>query len=95
VGAVLPVERNRPGGRAYRHPTLLRRRQRQVAALLSAERDKHGQEIEDRIYNQRDFDRSIVFDQRTELVARKVFGSKKKFLESLQELEAVLYGAAA
>jgi type I restriction enzyme R subunit len=35
-------------------------------------RDKHGQEIEDRIYNQRDFDRSIVFDQRTELVARKV-----------------------
>jgi hypothetical protein len=36
-----------------------------------------------------------VFDQRTELVARKVFGSKKKFLESLQELEAVLYGAAA
>ena len=34
--------------------------------------DKHGEVIEDRIYNQKDFDRTLVIDQRTELVARKV-----------------------
>lgn len=34
--------------------------------------DKHGEEIEDRIYNQRDFDRSLVIEERTTLVARKV-----------------------
>ncbi len=34
--------------------------------------DKHGQEIEDRVYNQRDFDRTLVLEQRTELVAKKV-----------------------
>jgi type I restriction enzyme R subunit len=34
--------------------------------------DKHGELIEDRIYNGRDFDRSLVLEQRTQLVARKV-----------------------
>ncbi len=34
--------------------------------------DKYGHEIEDRVYNQRDFDRSLVLEKRTELVARKV-----------------------
>lgn len=34
--------------------------------------DKYGNEIEDRIYNQRDFDRSLIIDQRTELVAQKI-----------------------
>ncbi len=34
--------------------------------------DKHGQLIEDRIYNQRDFDKTLVIDQRTQLVARKI-----------------------
>ena len=34
--------------------------------------DKHGQEIEDRIYNQKDFDRTLVLEQRTKLVATKV-----------------------
>jgi len=34
--------------------------------------DKHGNEIEDRIYNQRDFDRTLVLEKRTELVAKKV-----------------------
>ncbi len=34
--------------------------------------DKYGKEIEDRIYNQKDFDRDLVLDQRTQLVARKV-----------------------
>jgi type I restriction enzyme R subunit len=35
-------------------------------------RDKFGEEIADRIYNQRDFDRTLVLEQRTNLVARKV-----------------------
>ncbi len=34
--------------------------------------DKYGNEIQDRIYNQRDFDRSLVLDRRTQLIARKV-----------------------
>ena len=34
--------------------------------------DKHGHVIEDRIYNQKDFDRKLVLDQRTEAVARRV-----------------------
>ena len=36
------------------------------------QRDRDGNEIEDRIYNARDFDRTLVLDDRTELVARKV-----------------------
>lgn len=40
--------------------------------------DKHGVLIEDRIYNQRDFDRNLVLEQRTQLVARKV----TQFLEA-------------
>lgn len=34
--------------------------------------DKHGNVIEDRIYNQRDFDKSMVLEKRTELVAKKI-----------------------
>ncbi|KRG33282.1 DEAD/DEAH box helicase [Psychrobacter sp. P11G3] len=34
--------------------------------------DKHGELIEDRIYNQKDFDRSLVIDERTELVAQTI-----------------------
>jgi type I restriction enzyme R subunit len=34
--------------------------------------DKFGNEIEDRIYNQRDFDRNLVLEKRTQLVAKKV-----------------------
>ena len=34
--------------------------------------DKYGEVIEDRIYNQKDFDRSLVIEHRTELVARKI-----------------------
>jgi type I restriction enzyme R subunit len=34
--------------------------------------DKHGEEIEDRIYGQKDFDRELVLEKRTELVAKKV-----------------------
>lgn len=36
------------------------------------QRDKYGREIEDRIYNQRDFDRSLVLEERTKVVARKI-----------------------
>jgi len=34
--------------------------------------DKHGELIDDRIYNQKDFDRTLVLEKRTEVVARKV-----------------------
>ncbi|MGP7794598.1 EcoAI/FtnUII family type I restriction enzme subunit R [Sphingomonas sp. CLY1604] len=34
--------------------------------------DRNGNEVEDRIYNTRDFDRTLVLDDRTKLVARKV-----------------------
>jgi len=34
--------------------------------------DKYGNEIEDRIYNQKDFDKSLVLEKRTELVAKKI-----------------------
>ncbi len=34
--------------------------------------DKHGKLIADRIYNQKDFDRTLVLEKRTELVARKI-----------------------
>jgi type I restriction enzyme R subunit len=34
--------------------------------------DREGEEVEDRIYNNRDFDRTLVLDDRTRLVARKV-----------------------
>lgn len=36
------------------------------------QRDKLGQEIEDRIYNQIDFDKTLVLEKRTELVAQKI-----------------------
>lgn len=34
--------------------------------------DRDGEEVEDRIYNTKDFDRTIVLDDRTKLVAKKV-----------------------
>lgn len=36
------------------------------------QKDKYGNEIEDRIYNQKDFDRTLVIEERTQLVARIV-----------------------
>ncbi|MDA0589755.1 MAG: DEAD/DEAH box helicase family protein [Planctomycetota bacterium] len=36
------------------------------------QKDQHGNEIEDRIYNQVDMDRKLVLEQRTELVAQKI-----------------------
>lgn len=40
--------------------------------------DKHGKLIDDRIFNQKDFDRELVLEQRTELVATKI----TQFLEA-------------
>jgi len=34
--------------------------------------DRDGNEVEDRIYNRKDFDRTLVLDDRTKLVARKI-----------------------
>ena len=34
--------------------------------------DKDGNEVEDRVYNAKDFDRNLVIDERTQLVAKKV-----------------------
>ncbi len=34
--------------------------------------DKDGKEIEDRIYNRKDFDRNLVIEERTDLVAKKL-----------------------
>lgn len=36
------------------------------------QRDKYGKEIPDQVFNQRDFDRSLVLEPRTELVARTI-----------------------
>jgi type I restriction enzyme, R subunit len=37
-----------------------------------AKKDEYGHEIPDQIYNQKDFDRNLVLDERTKCVARKV-----------------------
>jgi type I restriction enzyme R subunit len=47
--------------------------------------DREGEEVEDRIYNQRDFDREIVLDDRTRLVARKVSDFLKKSGDRFQK----------
>jgi len=38
----------------------------------AGKKDKDGNEIEDRIYNTKDFDKTLVIDERTKTVARKV-----------------------
>jgi len=38
----------------------------------AGKRDKYGHVIEDRIYNQKDMDRALVLERRTELVAKRV-----------------------
>jgi len=40
--------------------------------------DKNGQVIEDRIYNQKDFDRTMVIDERTQLVAETITAYLKR-----------------
>ena len=41
--------------------------------------DKEGYEVEDRIYNRKDFDRSLVIDERTDTIAKKVTEYLKGF----------------
>lgn len=36
------------------------------------QRDRQGEEIEDRLYNAKDFDRTLVLDERTQRVAKKI-----------------------
>jgi type I restriction enzyme R subunit len=38
----------------------------------SGQRDREGEEVEDRIYNTKDFDRTLVLDNRTKVTAKKV-----------------------
>jgi type I restriction enzyme, R subunit len=47
--------------------------------------DREGNEIEDRIYNTKDFDRNIVIDDRTKLVARKVSDFLKESRDRFQK----------
>lgn len=44
----------------------------------SGKRDKDGNEVEDRIYNTKDFDKTLVIDERTQLVAKKISEYLKK-----------------
>lgn len=46
---------------------------------ISGLRDRYGNEVEDRIYNLKDYDRSIVIDERTQVVAQKVTEYLKSF----------------
>ena len=47
--------------------------------------DRDGNEIEDRIYNTRDFDRTLVIDDRTKLVAKKVSDFLKESRDRFQK----------
>ena len=47
--------------------------------------DRNGEEVEDRIYNVKDFDRTLVLDERTKLVARKVTAFLKESGDRLQK----------
>ena len=47
--------------------------------------DRDGEEVEDRIYNIKDFDRSLVLDERTKLVAQKVTAFLKESGDRFQK----------
>jgi type I restriction enzyme R subunit len=47
--------------------------------------DRNGEEVEDRIYNTKDFDRTLVLDDRTKLVAKKVTEFLKESGDRLQK----------
>ena len=47
--------------------------------------DRAGNEVEDRLYNAKDFDRHLVIDDRTELVARKVTAFLKESGDRFQK----------
>ena len=47
--------------------------------------DRDGDEVEDRVYNQKDFDQNIVIDGRTETVARKITRFLKESGDRMQK----------
>lgn len=47
--------------------------------------DREGNEVEDRIYNQKDFDRTLVIDDRTKLVAKKISDLLKESEDRFQK----------
>ena len=47
--------------------------------------DRDGEEVEDRVYNVKDFDRTLVIDERTALVARKVTAFLKESGDRFQK----------
>jgi len=49
-------------------------------------KDRFGKEVEDRIYNKKDFDRNIVVDERRKLVAKKV----TEFLRGTNRMDKVI-----
>lgn len=49
------------------------------------QKDTDGEEVEDRIYNAKDFDRTIVLDDRTRVVARKVTEFLKESKDRMQK----------
>ncbi len=49
-------------------------------------KDKYGNEIEDRIYNQKDFDKNLVREKRTKLVAQKI----TEYLESTNRFDKTI-----
>jgi type I restriction enzyme R subunit len=48
-------------------------------------RDRDGNEVEDRIYNQKDFDRTFVIDERTQLAARRISAFLKESEDRFQK----------
>jgi type I restriction enzyme, R subunit len=53
---------------------------------IAGKTDKHGNVIPDRIYNQKDYDREMVLEKRTALVARKV----SEFLKSTNRFDKTI-----
>jgi type I restriction enzyme R subunit len=49
-------------------------------------KDKYGQEVEDRIYNQKDFDKILVLEKRTQLVAEKI----SEFLKATNRMDKTI-----
>ena len=47
--------------------------------------DRNGEEVEDHIYNIKNFDRTLVLDERTKLVARKVTAFLKESGDRFQK----------
>jgi len=49
-------------------------------------KDKYGQEVDDRVYNQKDFDKSLILEKRTQLVAQQI----TKFLQGTDRFDKTI-----